>query len=31
MIRDQRLPIKKQYLLYLEEVPKHKFKLISYF
>lgn len=25
MIRDQRLPIKKQYLLYLEEVPKHKF------
>lgn len=25
MIRDKRLPIKKQYLLYLEEVPKHKF------
>lgn len=25
MINDQRLPIKEKYLLYLEEVPKHKF------
>lgn len=25
MIKDKRLKLKKQYLLYLEEVPKHKF------
>lgn len=25
MIKDDKLPIKEQYLLYLEEVPKHKF------
>lgn len=25
MIQDKRLPIKENYLLYLEEVPKHKF------
>ena len=25
MINDKRLPVKESYLLYLEEVPKHKF------
>lgn len=29
MIKDKRLPIKKQYLLYLEEVPKHRFACMA--